>query len=336
MARIVFYDVNEIDQDQLVQPFSGTEHEIITVTDALNIDTVDTIAEVISIFVTSPFPAEVIEKAVGLRHIALRSTGFDHVDVEAARNRGISVSNVPTYGTHTVAEYAFSLLLTLSRKTAAAVDAAHKGVTPRLELQGFDLFGKTFGVIGAGRIGRAAATIARGFGMRVLAFDQYPDQQAAAEIGYTYVSLEQLLAESDAVSLHAPYTPENHHMINSERLANMKRGSILINTARGELVDNRALIDALESGHLGGAAMDVIEGEHLINTTEELLLIRSEQVDPSHVMHSLELSVLKKMPNVIVTKHNAFNTREAIGRINHTTAENIKAYLEGSPENLLP
>lgn len=335
MARIVFYDVNEIDQDQLVRPFEGSDHEVISVTGPLTLDTVDTIADVISIFVSSSFPADVMHKANGLKHIALRSTGFDHIDMNVAHEKNISVSNVPTYGTHTVAEYAFSLLLTLSRKVTGAIQAAQKGVTPRVKLQGFDLHGKTIGVIGAGRIGKATATIARGFGMRVLAYDQYIDELAAETIGFEYVNLDQLLAESDVVSLHAPYTTENHHLMNMERLAQMKRGALLINTARGELVDNRALIDALESGHLGGAAMDVLEGEHLINTSEELFLIRSEKADDKHILHSLELSVLKKMENVIVTNHNAFNTKEAIGRINQTTVDNIQAFLRGKPENII-
>ncbi len=335
MARIVFYDVNEIDQDQLVRPFEGTEHEVISVSSGLTIDTVDTIADVISIFVSSPFPGDVMQKADGLKHIALRSTGFDHVDMDMAHQKNVGVSNVPTYGTHTVAEYAFSLLLTLTRKVPAAIKAAQKGVTPRLELQGFDLHGKTIGIIGAGRIGRATAMIARGFGMRVLAYDQFIDEKAAETVGYEYVSIDQLLAESDVVSLHAPYTNDNHHLMNGQLLAQMKRGALLINTARGELIDNRALIDALESGHLGGAAVDVLEGEHLINTSEELFLIRSEKADDKHILHSLELSVLKKMDNVIVTNHNAFNTREAIGRINQTTVDNIKAFLSGAPENII-
>lgn len=335
MARIVFYDVNEADRIQLEHSFSGTEHELITVSGPLTPETTDTIAEVISAFVTSKVTRDVIFKAEGLKHIACRSTGFDHVDISAAQERGISVSNVPTYGSHTVAEYAFALLLHLSRKIADAVSAAQNGVTPRTELQGFDLFGKTFGIIGAGRIGQAAADIANGFGMRVIAYDAFPKDAIAAEHSIEYLSLDQLLAESDVVSIHAPYTPDNHHLLNKANLEKMKQGAYLINTARGELVDNRALIDVLESGYLGGAGMDVLEGENLINTSEELFLMRSENADPSHFRHSLEISVLKKLPNVVISKHNAFNTREAIGRINHSTVENIRSYLEGTPRNIV-
>lgn len=335
MARIVFYDVNETDRMQLEHSFDGTGHEVITVSGPLTLETTDTIAEVISAFVTSKVTRDIIYKAEGLAHLACRSTGFDHVDIAAAQERGISVSNVPTYGSHTVAEYTFALLLHLSRKIADAVAAAQQGVTPRTELQGFDLFGKTIGVIGAGRIGQATADIANGFGMRVIAYDAFPKDEIAAEHSFEYVSMDQLLAEADVVSIHAPYTPENHHLLHKENLEKMRKGAYLINTARGELVDNRALIDVLESGHLGGAAMDVLEGENLINASEELFLMRSENADPTNLRHSLEISVLKKLPNVVITKHNAFNTHEAVGRINQATIENIKQYLDGSPRNLV-
>lgn len=335
MSRVVFYDVNERDKQQLEQAFMGSDHEVIMVTGGLNIDTVDTLAEVISVFVSSRVTADIIAKAEHLQHIACRSTGFDNIDIAAARGRDISVSNVPTYGSRTVAEYAMSLLLMLSRKLNQAVDAAHKGVTVRQDLQGFDLYGKTVGVVGLGRIGCALAEIANGFGMRVLAYDPYPNQERANKYSFTYVSLEQLLAESDVVSLHAPYNEQNHHLLNAERIAMMKQDAILINTARGELVDNRALIDAIEQNRIAGAGVDVLEGEQLINTEEELLMIRTEAADPERLKHSLEVSVLKKLPNVVVTNHNAFNTSEAIARINHQTAENIHNYFMRTPVNIV-
>ncbi len=335
MARIVFYDVNERDKQQLEQAFVGSDHEVIIVTSELTPETMDTIAEVISVFVSSPVTADILAKSNNLRHIACRSTGYDHIDMEAARERNISVSNVPAYGSHTVAEYAMSLLLFLSRKLSTAIDSARQGVTVRQDLEGFDLYGKTLGIIGAGRIGCTLARIASGFGMRVLAYDPFPAEHIAHENSFEYTSIEQLLAQSDVVSLHAPYTQENHHLLNEERIAAMKRGSVVINTARGELIDNRALIDALESGHLYGAAVDVLEGEQLINTREELLMIRSEAADPERLKHSLEVSVLKKLPNVVVTNHNAFNTREAIARINHQTAENIHNFFLQTPSNIV-
>lgn len=335
MARVVFYDVTDNDRQHLEQAFTDSGHEVITVTDKLTVDNVDTIAEVISVFVSSEFSRDIIEKAAGLRHIACRSTGYDHVDMQAAQERGISISNVPTYGSNTVAEYTFALLLNLTRKIQKATESAKNGVTPRLELQGFDLHGKTFGIIGAGKIGICSATIAKGFGMRILAYDVYQNTEAASEIGFEYVSMEQLLAESDIVSLHTPYTKDNHHLINHDRLNQMKHGAILINTARGELVNNRALIEALESGQIGGAAMDVLEGEQLINTTEELLLVRSENASHESLRQSLEVTVLQKMPNVIVTNHNAFNTKEAIARINQTSIDNIKQFLTGEARNIV-
>lgn len=335
MARIVFYDVSDQDRPQLEQAFNGSSHEIIAVTSEITLENVDTMADVISVFVSSTVSAEIINKAEHLKHIACRSTGYNNIDLAAAKVKNITVSNVPTYGSHTVAEYAFALLLTLSRKIDKAVASAQQGVTRRLELQGFDLNEKTFGIIGAGRIGSCSAAIAKGFGMRVLAYDAFPKPEVAREIGFEFVSMEQLLAESDVVSLHAPYTKENHHLLNAERISQIKKGAILINTARGELVDNRALIAALESGYLSGVAMDVLEGEQLINIQEELLLVRAENAETDRLRHSLEVSVLKKLPNVIITNHNAFNTREAIARINHTATENIQAYVSGNPQNLV-
>lgn len=335
MARIVFYDVSDQDKPQLEQAFRSSGHEVITVTGGITIDNTDSQAEIISVFVSSNVTNDIINKAEHLKHIACRSTGFNNIDVAAAKAKGVIVTNVPTYGSHTVAEYAFALLLTLSRKIDKAVSSAQQGVTKRIELQGFDLHEKTFGIIGAGKIGSCSAGIAKGFGMRVLAHDAFPKPEVARDIGFEYVSMEQLLAESDVISLHAPYTEENHHLLNAERITQIKKGAILLNTARGELVDNRALIGALESGYLGGAAMDVLEGEQLIDIDEELLLVRAENAPAESLRHSLEVSVLKKLPNVIITNHNAFNTREAIARINHTTTENILTYLKGQPENIV-
>ncbi len=332
MANIVFYDSSP-DDETFFRQTAGSQ----TVSfhpDILREDNVDIGAEIVSVFVSSHFTGELINKFPNLRMIATRSTGVDHIDVEVAHQRGITVSTVPTYGEHTVAEYAFGLLLSLTRQLPGAFAAAHQGSRNHSELRGVDLFGKTFGVIGAGKIGRNTARLAKGFGMTVIAYDPFPNQQSATEIGYEYKPLEEVLSLADVISLHVPYTPENHHLINAERLATIKPTAILINTARGELIDTKALVESVGSHKLAGVALDVMESEQLISPLEELALLRADQVDDNLLMHSVEINVLKDMPNVLITSHNAFNTKEAIDRINQTTVENIRAYLTGQPQNL--
>ncbi|MCU0667004.1 MAG: 2,3-bisphosphoglycerate-dependent phosphoglycerate mutase [Patescibacteria group bacterium] len=263
-----------------------------------------------------------MDKMPNLKLIACRSTGFNNVDFEATKDKGITVVNVPTYGENTVAEYAFTMLLALMRKLPDVLQAENEQFTPQ-ELTGHDLQGKVFGVIGTGHIGQKALKIAKGFSMETIAFDSFAKAELAQEYGFSYVDLDELLSKSDIISLHVPYLPSTHHIINADNLKKMKNGAILINTARGELVDTKALIEELNNGHLGGAAIDVVEGESLLNHNEEIAILRSETLPEEVLSHSVEISVLKKMPNVIISPHNAFNTVEAINRINDTTATNI-------------
>ncbi len=311
------------------------DHEVVFVSESLGPDTFDAKADVISIFVSSSLTADVIETASKLRAVACRSTGYNNIDMAAAKHKKLAIMNVPTYGTHTVAEYAFGLLLLLTRKIPEALEEIKGGIVNRSALQGSDLYGKTFGVVGAGRIGTSAARIARGFGMNVLAYDVYPDMTRAEEVGFTYVDIETLLRDSDIVSLHAPYIKENHHLLNAERIKMLKHGAIVLNTARGELIDNDALITALQSGHVAGAGLDVLEGEQLLDAEEELLLLQADKAPTESLRHSLQVSILAKMPNVVITNHNAFNTVEAIARINEVTTENILSFLSGKPQNIV-
>ena len=191
------------------------------------------------------------------------------------------------------------------------------------ELTGQDLRGKTLGVIGTGHIGQRVLQIGHGFSMETLAYDVFPKDGLEAELGCSYVSMEELLSRADFVSLHVPYNAHTHHLMNAERMAAMKPGALLLNTARGPLVDTAALITYLNSGHLGGAALDVVEGEKLLSYEQEMALLQSGETDEDTMRHSIEISALQKMPNVIVSPHNAFNTTEAIGRINQTTVDNI-------------
>jgi len=201
------------------------------------------------------------------------------------------------------------------------------------QYEGFDLAGKTLGVIGTGAIGRSVCQIARGIGMHVIAYDVAADQAFASATGITYDSIESLLAASDIVTLHVPSMPATHHLINAERLAEMKPGAYLINTARGEVVDTRALVATLESGHLAGAGLDVLEGEHALR--EEVDLLTHGTVDPELWATLVADHSLIDMPNVIVTPHIAFNTKEAKREITEITIDNLRAFGAGSPQHVV-
>lgn len=284
----------------------------------------------LSVFIYSQVNAAAIARMPGLRLIATRSTGFDHIDLEACRQRGVAVSNVPSYGENTVAEHTFALILLLSRKVHQSYIQVRAGHIERANLTGFDLQGKTMGVVGAGRIGLHVIRIARGFGMRVLATDIRRDPFLAELLGFQYVPFEQLLAESDITSLHCPLTSATHHLVRREQFAKMKRGALLLNTARGALVDTEALVEALDSGQLAGAGLDVLEGEELIKEEKQLLY---ERVDVEKLRVALRARLLLERDDVVFTPHNAFNSREALLRILDTTLANVEAYRAGQPIN---
>ncbi len=290
-------------------------------------------AVVISPFVNSRVTAGMMAKMPDLRLIACRSTGTDNVDLAEAAAHGITVTNVPSYGENTVAEFAFGLLLALTRKIPQAIEQLRAGQTSHVALQGTDLLGKTLGILGAGRIGCRAAAIGRGFGMNVVAFDAFPDPGRAEQFGFKYLSQDEVLAAADMLSLHVPNIPSTRHLMDAHAFAKMKPTAMLVNTARGEVVDSGALIEALSSGRLAGAALDVFEGENVAGIDAELGQLRAAKVDRMVLEQSFELSILQKMPNVILTNHNAFNTREAVARINQTSIENITAFLAGAPVN---
>jgi D-lactate dehydrogenase len=290
-------------------------------------------AEVVSGFISSKFDGSVIEKLESVRMIATRSTGFDHIAMNACRQRGITVCNVPTYGSHTVAEHVFGLLLTISHNLEQAIDRTRKGDFSSRGLQGFDLLDKTIGIIGTGDIGLETIRIAKGFRMNVVAFDIQPNQQAARELDFHYVQMDRLLANSDIVSLHVPANDKTRHLISSEQFKQMKDGAVLINTARGDIVDTRALVRALAEEKLSAAGLDVLPEEPVIR--EEAELLRSVYEQRQDLTTLLADHVLVHLRNVIVTPHSAFNTREAVMRILQTTVENIRAFAAGEPINLV-
>lgn len=287
-------------------------------------------ADVISVFIHSFVPAALMAKMPKLRLITTRSTGYDHIDLEQAKARNITVCHVPRYGENTVAEHTFALILALSRKVHKAYVRTLQGDFSLSGLRGFDLKGKTIGVIGAGSIGMHVIRIAKGFGMHVLAFDVHPNDLFAEVLGFEYTSLEDALRRSDIVTLHLPLNRHTHHLINKERLQMMKRGSLLINTARGGVVDTDDLLWALEEGILAGAGLDVVEGEEFI--TEERQLLHSTAAEEK-LRAVVRTHVLQRRDDVVITPHIAFNSEEALQRILETTAQNIDRFLEGNPLN---
>jgi D-lactate dehydrogenase len=250
---------------------------------------------------------------LGVRHIALRCAGFNNVDLQAACDFGLAVTRVPAYSPNAVAEHAVALLLTLNRKIHRAHNRVREHNFSLNGLVGFDLCGKTVGIIGTGKIGKVTAEILRGFGSQVIAYDPFPAPSWASRHSINYTELEMVLSRSDVISLHLPLSPETFHLIDAKALSKLKHGAFIINTSRGKLIDTRALIDALKRGSLGGVALDVYEEEEGV-FFEDL----SEQV-----LLDDELSRLITFPNVLITAHQAYLTREALSEIGRVTIENI-------------
>ncbi|MCX7924553.1 MAG: hydroxyacid dehydrogenase [Fimbriimonadales bacterium] len=336
--RIAFFDLEEWQPDYLqaglLRLQIADQVEARFFHDHLSPETAGQYAdfEAVVVFIWTKLTRAVIESLPSLRLVLTMSTGYDHIDLQACRERGITVCNVPHYGENTVAEHTFALILSLSRKLHAAYFQGLRGDFRIRELRGFDLYGKTLGVVGAGNIGLHVIRIARGFGMRVLAYDTRPHPLLAEVLGFTYTDLDTLLRESDIVSLHVPALPETYHLINRETLSKMKRGALLINTARGSVVDTEALLWALEEGILAGAGLDVIEGEEYIQ--EESALLKMPLAEQT-LKQVVQAHLLLKRDDVVFTPHIAFNSQEAVQRILDTTLANLKAFLEGRPQNVV-
>lgn len=329
-TRIAFFEVKEWEREYLAARLGDAElfFDGGTVRAARAGEWRET--ECLSVFIYSRVSAELLAALPALRLVATRSTGFDHIDLEACRKRGIAVANVPSYGENTVAEHTFALILMLSRKVHKSYAQVQAGRVELAMLTGFDLQGKTIGVVGAGRIGLHVIRIARGFGMQVLACDVRRDPFLADLLHFQYVPLERLLEESDIVTLHCPLTPQTRHLLGRTEFAKMKKGALVVNTARGGLVDTDALVDALEAGKLGGAGLDVLEGEEWIREEKQLL---HETQDVEKLRTAVRNRVLLQREDVVFTPHNAFNSHEALARILDTTLENLAAYRAGQAIN---
>lgn len=273
----------------------------------------------VAVFVSSQLNREVID-SLDADIIACRSTGFDHVDLDAASENNIKVCNVPEYGGTTVAEHCFGLILSLSRKIYYGIRQVENGEFSHENLRGFDLKGKKLGVIGTGTIGQNVIRIANGFDMETIAHDPYPDHEAAEELGYDYVELDRLVEESDIISINCPLTDSTHHLLSEEEFEKMDE-TIIINTARGAIIDTTALIDALENDNVEAAGLDVLEEECYLEDDIEVL---SELPDECDTETILEDHLLMERDDVLVTPHNAFNSIEALHRIEDTTINNLE------------
>lgn len=326
MKTVSFYDTKPYDRDYMLAAAGAQEltwrfHEF-----RLTAETAATAAgsDAVCVFVNDKLDRDCLQQlaATGVRHAALRCAGFNQVDLAAAKEFGIAITRVPAYSPHAVAEHTVALLLTLNRKIHRAHNRVREFNFSLAGLVGFDLHGKTVGIIGTGKIGRCTAQIFRGFGCHVLAYDPFPSVEWAAENQIRYSSLDDVLAQSDILSLHLPLTKDTHHLLNGRSLAQMKRGAYLVNTSRGKLVDTTALIEVLKNGHLGGVALDVYEEEEGIFFED-------------HSEHGLleddELSRLLSFPNVLVTSHQAFLTKEALDEIARVTVTNLRHHLSGQP-----
>jgi D-lactate dehydrogenase len=325
MMKVAFYDAKPYDQEFFLKAAADTGITFVFHHFRLSAANTSTVAgcRAICVFVNDQIDRACLEGLAreGVEIIALRCAGFNQVDLKTAAALGIRVVRVPAYSPHAVAEHAVALLLTLNRKIHRAYNRVREHNFSLNGLVGFDLHGRTAGIVGTGKIGRITAEILGGFGMEVLAYDLYPDETWAAANRITYCPINELLSRSDVISLHTPLTPETHHLINREALALMKDGFYLINTSRGKLIDTAALIESLKLKKPGGIALDVYE-------VEEGVFFE----DLSHdVLQDDDLARLVSFPNVLVTSHQGFLTTDALTEIARVTTENLLAFKEAAP-----
>jgi D-lactate dehydrogenase len=323
--KLAVFDTHEYDRTALELANRPVQHQIVYFEPALSKQTVAlaTGFPAVCVFVHDPLDAATLQdlRKGGTTLVALRCAGFNNVDLPVAGQVGIRVVRVPEYSPYAVAEHAMALLLALNRKLPRAYNRVRDGNFSLNGLVGFDLHGKTVGMVGLGKIGSAFARIAHGFGCRLLAYDVQKNADLEAQLGLRYVSLDDIYAEADVLSLHVPLFPETFHMINRASLARMKPEAILVNTSRGALINAAELLDALKSGVIAGAALDVYE-------EEDGVFFRDLS---SQVLQDDVLAQLIHCPNVMVTSHQGFLTHEALRNIAETTLANVTLYSQGAP-----
>ncbi|MBI3379458.1 hydroxyacid dehydrogenase [Candidatus Gottesmanbacteria bacterium] len=331
--KTVFFEVEPWEKPILSSALSS--HTLVFHDDALTSEVGNDIVytEILSAFIYSKLNQKVLSQLTNLKLIATRSTGFDHIDLEYCKNRGITVCNVPTYGVNTIAEHTIALILALSRKLIPSIERTRRGNFTLDGLRGADLAGKTLGIVGLGHIGMRVMELAKAFKMNILVTTGHPDPNKAKTLGITFVDLSTLLAKSDIVSLHVPLNTQTTYLINKTNITSMKKGSLLINTARGAIVETEAIVWALEQGILAGAGIDVLEEECVLKEERELLT--KEFLKTCDLKTQLLNHVLLTKENVIITPHNAFNSNEALQEILTVTIGNIISYISGTPTNTI-
>lgn len=334
MTKIVYFDVQEDEIDFLTSNNEGKYHYTLTEESLNDLEPLKPEyknADIISVFTTSRVSAQVLEQFENLKLIALRSVGFNHIDIDYCINKGISVENTPNYGNKSVAEFAFALLLDVCRKvTHSYMEYKDMNVRPQ-NLIGQELGGKTIGIVGLGAIGSEFARLAYGFDMEILGFDKKPRCELSEKYNVRFVDFNTLLEQSDFISLHAPLTKDNYHMFNDESFRKMKHSAIIVNTARGEHIDTGALYNALNRKEIAGAGLDVLESEETISDPDYLVDIN--RLNECALKQTLLNTRLQQFPNVVITPHIAYNTKEAIQRILETAMSNIHAFEQGKIQN---
>lgn len=327
--KITFFDSHTFEREFLIKA-AQNQHELTFLKLQLSLETVELAkgADIVSLFVNDDGSAPILEKlaSFGIKYIALRSAGFNHVDLDKAHELGIRVANVPAYSPYAVAEHTVALMLALNRKLTRAHNRVRDSNFSLTGLVGFDMNGKTAGIIGTGKIGAVVAKILHGFGCNLLGYDPYPNSSLTEQYGLRYVDLDTLCRESHIITLHSPLTPQTHYIINEETISKMRNGVMLINTSRGGLIKTEAALNALRSGKIGYLGLDVYEEEKGVFFYDRSSTVLQDEI----------LSQLLSFPNVLITSHQAFLTDTALNNIAETTFENINAWARGeeSPNEL--
>ncbi|MDO8497069.1 MAG: NAD(P)-dependent oxidoreductase [bacterium] len=329
--KMAFFEVQGWEKEMLAKAFP----DALLIEEKLTEENADTYAdvEIISCFIYSSCSKIILDKLPKLTYVATRSTGYDHIDVAYAATKRITVSNVPEYGSRTVAEFTFALILNLTRKIYQAVNQAKQFNFDHPLIRGVDLYGKTLGIVGLGKIGGEVLKIAQGFGMKALVSTRSEKKELLAIYDMEFVELDELLTRSDIVTLHLPSMKDTYHIINKENIMKMKKKSYLVNTARGGLIDIEAVILGLENGILEGVALDVLEEENEMG--EEVNILSKDYKEKMDFKTLFLNHVLMNNPKVIITPHNAFNSEEALLRITETTIFNIQEFSQGRMANLV-
>lgn len=330
MINIIFFDVRD-NETEYIQNFCDGKYSYKLIPEPLNDKTIlsDEIkeADVISCFTFSRVSADILKQFPNLKLIALRCVGFNHIDIDYCKQNNIQVVNSAGYGNVTVAEFAFGLIFDVRRKISRAYMNLKNEHLDRDIYTGFELKDATIGIIGTGAIGTEAIRIAHGFGMKILAYDIYPKNELTEKYNVKYLPLDDLIKNSDVISLHAPLTDDNFHMINEEKIRLMKPHAVIVNTARGELIDTKALYEALSENRIFGAGLDVLEAENILIQPDTI--VDFDYLTHDYIKQTLINERLLKLHNVVVTPHIAYNTKEAQDRILNITMNNIKSFFGG-------